>query len=66
MGVLEEVFQIPTQIFFILRRETECECGSGLARGAVAGEIEFDLVTALWQGGLPETELEHDGVYPVS
>jgi len=32
---------------------------------AVADEIEVHLMAALWQGGLPETELEHDGVYPV-
>ena len=57
LGVLEELFQIPAKIFFILRRKTEGKLGGGRARGTVAGEVEVHPVAAFRHGVLLDAEV---------
>ncbi|HYU34318.1 MAG TPA: hypothetical protein VEW48_19365 [Thermoanaerobaculia bacterium] len=54
---MEEVFQIPAQVLFILRGEAEGELSGGRPAGAVAFEGDLYPVAALRQGVLLDAEL---------
>jgi hypothetical protein len=61
--MLEEVFQIPAEVFFVLWRDVEGECGGGRSRRAVAREADLHPVLTLCYSLLTQPELEHVQVY---